>query len=301
MTKPIKDVGASVRQRLLNIAKLQKEDFQLVLSRYQIERFLYRLSCSAHKKRFAVKGAALFFLWVPDKVFHRSTRDLDLRGEGQFQPDQLKEIFTEICLQEVPDDGLLFEPTSVTETPIRINERDQGYRLKIQAKLSGSSSWLQIDVGLDHQVVPPVQSVNFPTLLDHPSAEVLAYRPEAVIAEKFHAMVDKDMANSRMKDFYDVRFLSRTFPFEGKVLSQAITSVFQTRGTPLTLTPAALTPEFALAKNVQWEAFLRKSRLPQEPFAPVIEEIANFLDPINRSLVNGAALSLEWKPAGPWS
>ena len=89
MTKPLRDVGASVRQRLLNIAKLQKEDFQLVIARYQIERFLYRLSCSEHKNRFAVKGAALFFLWVPDKIFHRSTRDLDLRGEGRFQPNQL--------------------------------------------------------------------------------------------------------------------------------------------------------------------------------------------------------------------
>ncbi len=254
-----------------------------------------------HRDKFAVKGAALFFLWVPDKIFHRSTRDLDLRGEGRFQPNQLKEIFTELCLQDVPDDGLTFEPTSVTEDPIRINERDHGYRLKIRSRLSGASSWLQIDVGLDHQVVPPVRSVNFPALLNDPEAEVLAYQPEAVIAEKFHAMVDKDLANSRMKDFYDVRFLSRNFSFEGDLLGQALSSVFSTRETQLTSTPIALTQEFTLAKNVQWEAFLRKSRLSQEPFKPVIEEIAKFLGPINQSLANGVSFSLTWRPGGPWS
>lgn len=302
MTKPIKDIGASVRQRLLNLARLQHEELQVVLVRYVIERFLYRLSRSEHSQRFTLKGAALFALWVPDKVFHRSTRDLDLRGEGQFRPQQLARIFAELCHLEVPDDGLTFDADSITEEPIRVDEDNQGFRLRIKAKLSGANIMLQVDVGLDLQVEPPAQLVSFPALLDHPAAEVIAYRAETVIAEKFHAMVDKDMANSRMKDFYDVRFLSKRFSFEEETLCRAIIATFRSRKSKLSAeTPIALTPDFAKAKAIQWEAFLRKSKLPKEPFAPVVVEVERFLGPIWSSLSRRARPCRKWEPDGSWS
>lgn len=303
MKERVKDISASVRARLLNLSRTHDEDFQMVLTRYLIERFLYRLSQSEHSERFIVKGAVLFSLWVPDKLFHRSTKDLDLLGHGKLQGQQLRDIVVDICQTEVADDGLDFDIQSVKVELIRIDDYHGGFRILAKARLAGAVLSLQVDVGMGDNVYPEPSTVSFPTLLEQPAAEVLAYRKETVIAEKFHAMVDKGLSNSRMKDFFDIRFLARNFSFEEETLGKALTSTFWPRKTKLPVEiPIALTPAFSEGtRPVQWEAFLRKSDLPTEPFAIVIEDIASFLWPICQHLHQGTPLSHRWPPGGPWT
>jgi len=297
-----KNISASVRARLLNLSRSHGEDFQMVLTRYLIERFLYRLSKSRHSDRFIVKGAVLFALWLPGELFHRSTKDLDLLGHGDFKEQQLRDIVIDICRTEVTDDGLDFDISSVKVDPIRIDDYHGGFRVIAKASLAGAALSLQVDVGLGDDVYPDPDPVSFPTLLEQPPAEVLVYRKETVISEKFHTLVDKGLSNSRMKDFFDIRFLARNFSFEAETLGKAIASTFERRRTSLpTEVPIALTTAFsAEARAVQWKAFLRKSDLPAEPLAPVIEEIANFLWPLCQQLHQEDPCSLRWLPGGPW-
>lgn len=122
---PLKNTGASVRDRLTRIAKERKEDVQLALTRYIIERFLYRLGQSAHRERFVLKGAMLFSLWAPTP--YRATGDLDLLGYGDAAPERIASAFRDICMIEVADDGVIFKPETLradhTSAEMRSRER----------------------------------------------------------------------------------------------------------------------------------------------------------------------------------
>ena len=183
----LKNVAASVRDRLKKIADKSGEDFNGLLIRYAIERLLFRLSKSKHKKRFVLKGAMLFALWK--ETPHRVTRDLDLLGFGESSTEELQKVFGEICSQAVPDDGVIFDPASVKAEPIRAQELYVGVRVDVQGKIGNARTPIQIDVGFgDATAVDPVD-VDFPTLLDMPAPKVRAYRMESALAEKYEAAV----------------------------------------------------------------------------------------------------------------
>jgi predicted nucleotidyltransferase component of viral defense system len=282
-SKPPRNIAASVRQRLTNLSRERNEEFQFVLTRYGLERLLYRLSISPYASQFILKGAALFQLWTGQP--HRSTRDLDLLGYGSPSPERLQTIFSEVCSLTVDDDdGLVFSPTTIQAEQIKEDAEYQGIRLRIECRLGNARLALQIDIGFGDAVTPEALSTIYPTLLEFPAPQLRAYPRETVVAEKFQAMVALGIANSRMKDFYDVWTLARQFEFDGTLLRSAIRATFERRQTAIpTIPPLALTAEFAndQSKASQWNAFLKKGKLVETPppFTEVVELLQKFLMP----------------------
>ena len=298
-----KDVAASVRQRLLNLSRKTGEDFQLVLTRYAVERLLYRLGESEHKKRFVLKGAMLFALWTGE--MHRPTRDVDLLGFGEDNADALAGVFRSLCEARVPDDGLVFAAETVTVEPIREDQEYGGERVTFDVRLGTARVTLQVDVGFGDAVTPKPEQVSFPTLLGMEAPNLRAYPKETVVAEKLEAMVKLGMANSRMKDFYDVLLLARTFRFEGAMLRDAIRATFSRRGTAIPTTPPeALTDGFSTdpVKQRQWRAFVTKSGLSKkaEELGSVVTELAGFLVPPMIAAATRAEFERVWGSGGPW-
>jgi predicted nucleotidyltransferase component of viral defense system len=211
MTKPAKDIGASVRARLLRLSKERKEDHQLLLVRYANERLLYRIAVSAYANQFVLKGAALFTLWTGRA--HRATRDLDLLGFGESTEAHVRQVFTEVLRLPVEDDAVVFDVASLTVGPIREDQEYGGVRVVLGARIGNAKLRLQIDVGFGDAITPQAETVEFPALLDFPAPRLRAYPRETVVAEKLDALVQLGMANSRMKDLFDMVVLSRMFDF----------------------------------------------------------------------------------------
>jgi predicted nucleotidyltransferase component of viral defense system len=299
----VKNLPASVKARLTNLAREQKEDFQELLSRYSRERLLYRLSVSEYQERFILKGALLFAYWTGAP--HRPTRDLDLLGYGDPDIAILEKVFRELCAVQVQPDGLVFQPDSVNGERIKDDEKYEGVRLHMTALLEKSRIPLQIDVGFGDRVVPGPEEIDFPTLLNFPAPHLRSYTRESMVAEKFEAMVKLGMLNTRMKDFFDVWTISREFAFDGPTLSKAINATFETRGTAVpNKPPLALSAEFYddRDKNAQWKAFLNKAKLNAEgkSLPEIAEALRKFLVPVSEAVARHDVLKQNWEFGGPW-
>jgi hypothetical protein len=304
MTPPRRgNLAASVRQRLLNLARERGENFDYLLTRYGLERLLYRLANSPHHDLFILKGAMLFLLWGMDD--HRPTRDADLLGFGENDSANLVSIFRDICRTEVDDDGLTFDPASVQAEAIREEMEYGGIRVTLRAVLERARISLQIDVGFGDAVTPGAEEVDYPTLLALPAPHLRIYPKETVIAEKFQAMVSLDMANSRMKDFYDIWIMARTFDFDGALLKTAIERTFERRRTPVPAeAPVALTARFFSdpAKEAQWRGFLLRNGLSalEIPLEAVAGMIGRFVMPLCEAVRQGSEFNLRWPAGGTW-
>lgn len=297
------NLSASVHQRLLNLSRKTKQDFNLLLNRYTIERLLYRMTKSLHADRFVLKGAMMFAAWTGR--IHRPTRDLDLLGYGENSSEVVARLFRDICMAGVEPDGLTFDPRSIRVTEIREDQEYQGQRVELTAMLGDARIDLQVDVGFGDAVTPRPDQIVFPALLDLPAPLVRAYPKETVIAEKLQAMVLLGMPNSRMKDFYDLWIMSRQFSFDGKRLAQAIVATFRARKTAIpTAPPVALTAAFANEgdKATQWRAFLKRSGLESggADLPGVIDDLNRFLMPPLVAASNQESLDMVWPPGGPW-
>jgi Nucleotidyl transferase AbiEii toxin, Type IV TA system len=298
-----RNVGASVRDRLTQRARVNADNVQLVLTRYAIERLLYRLSVSPHRDRFVLKGALLFSLWAPTP--YRATGDLDLLGYGDADAGAIVAAFREICTVDAPDDGVIFMPDTVQAEVARAEDEYSGLRVSLEATIAGARLPIQVDIGFGDVVTPAAREVDYPSLLDMPAPRLRAYPPETVVAEKVQALVALGMLNSRMKDFFDLWAISQTFPFEGPVLSGALRATFARRATSLPAeTPIALTQAFAedAAKQAQWSAFLRRTAiaLAPEPLPQLLRSVAAFVTPPLLTLGTEAPFELVWHPGGPW-
>ncbi len=304
MAEPGRNLAQSVHHRLLNRAREQGEDFNLVLIRYALERFLYRLGRSRHKDRFILKGAMLFAAWTDQP--HRPTRDLDLLGIGDSSDAALRQVFSEIVRTPVEPDGLEFDEGSISISEIREAQNYPGKRIGVRVRLGNARLDLQIDVGFGDAVTPEPAEIDFPTLLDSSAPRIRAYPCETVIAEKFQALVAFGMVISRMKDFYDIWTLSKQFPFDGASLSEAIRATFERRGTAIPEgVPTALTDEFAAdrTKQTQWTGFLRRSVLSEKSpsLSGVVYDLREFLLEPLHAAARGEPLAKTWKPGGPWA
>lgn len=279
MAKEIKNIGASVRARLLNLSKAHGQSFDLVLTRFALERLLFRLSQSPHAERFVLKGAMLMMSWFDDP--HRGTRDLDLLGFGDPNEAAMLATFRDILAQDA-EDGVVFDPDTLRVDRIREEFDYGGLRLRAIASVGGARINLTIDIGFGDTLEPGAEVVDYPVMLDLPAPRLRAYARETVIAEKFQAMVALGRANSRMKDFYDIWILSRSFRFDDDRLAQAIAATFARRETTVpTELPDALTPAFAAdeQKQKQWRAFVEDVAVDPGPLAPVLRELIDFLMP----------------------
>ncbi|ODU09008.1 MAG: hypothetical protein ABS84_09860 [Rubrivivax sp. SCN 71-131] len=279
------NLAASVRARLLNVAKAQASDFNQVLVRFALERILYRLTQSKHADRFLLKGALLFTLWYD--MPHRATRDADLLGFGASDLESVAQAFREIAAVAV-DDGIVFDPASVTVEEIRKEAGYGGVRVVIAGELAKARCKTQIDVGFGDAVTPgPVDSV-YPVLLDDlPAPRLRAYPTYTVIAEKLHAIALLGMTNSRVKDYFDLSVLLEREILDADLLAQAIKATFERRGmtVPAEL-PVGLTDEFAhdASRQVLWQSFVKKNELDPEPLAAIVGRLRLALEPaLNRA------------------
>lgn len=303
---PPKDLPASIRGRLRNQARARGEDMLYVLSRYALERLLYRLGHSPYADQFVVKGALLFALWRDHP--HRPTRDLDLLGFGSEDADHIRQVFADLCALPLPaedPDGLAFQQETVQVTPIRETQAYGGLRVALWCLLGETRIRVQVDIGFGDVVTPAAAYADFPSLIGLPPPHVRVYPPETVVAEKFEALVRLGAINSRVKDFYDLWALARERAFAGAILAAAIRATFTRRGSPLpTSTPLALTDAFTTdpAKLQLWQAFVGRIKL--EPAALSLTEtvrlLRNFLLPPAQSIIAGAPFDQQWIPDGPW-
>jgi len=278
-------LAASVHARLLARAKQRGDDFNLILTRYAVERFLYRLSISPARERYWLKGAMLFDLWFG--VPHRPTRDADFLGLGPADSETLRDTLCEICVI-ASDDGMTFDANSLVIEEIREDASYGGLRARLVGRLGNARCPIQLDIGFGDAVTLAAEEVLYPTLLDNMSAPRLRVYPRATfVAEKLEAIVSLGMANSRMKDYFDLRALAREGVLDARSLAEAIAATFARRGTALRdELPIGLTDEFArdAAKRAQWRAFLGKSRLEAPALDTVVREVRDFVaEPLRRA------------------
>jgi predicted nucleotidyltransferase component of viral defense system len=296
-----KSVAASVRARLLNRAREAQQDFNLVLTRFCLERLLYRISVSNHAEHFVLKGALLFDLWFD--IPHRPTRDADFLGFGSAELPHLEGIFREICAIEAHD-GVTFQASTVLAAEIRKEANYAGVRVTLLGLIDGARCQIQIDIGFGDAVTPGPEAADYPVMLAEFAAPKLRVYPRhTVVAEKFEALSKLGIANSRMKDYFDLWVLAQHTDFDGDVLRQAVQATFDRRQTALTgRPPFGLTDAFAqdAQKQIQWQAFLNKNRLEARALADVIAALANFMLPVIESASTGAALAAHWPAGGPW-
>ncbi len=294
----------SIQARLLNYSRAHQVNHNHTLTRYGIERLMYRLSRSPHADRFVLKGAMLFVLWLED--LHRPTQDLDLLGFGDLSSPSLRSIFEDVCEAPVEDDGLEFSKDGIEIEEIREAEVYQGLRVKIPGRLADIRLNVSVDVGFGDAVVPDPERAPYPVLLDLPRPEMKTYPKETVVAEKVDAMIVLGLRNSRMKDYYDLWILAQRFPFDASLLAKAIDATLKRRGRQLpSQNLPGLQDEFAHnpAKQTQWKAFLRRT-LPEQAeldLSEVVPALREFLAPLLESIVLGKMPRLHWTPGSGWS
>ena len=299
------NIADSIKARLLNEARGGGTEFELFLVRYACERFLYRLGESAVRNRCILKGATLLALWMKEP--YRATRDIDLLAFGESDEETIRTMITTVCSVPCEEDGITFDLATLRVSPIRDNQRYQGQRANLRARLGTARIAVQVDFGFGNAVTPVVDEERLPTLIGGvPAPVVRTYPRVATISEKFETMVQLGTRNSRMKDFYDVWALSETFAFDGADLREAVERCFERRGTGWNqAVPDALTPAFYSEAGLQgrWQSYGQDGQLlspPPSAFDDIGDRIQSFLGPVRDSILSGEPFAMYWPVGGPW-
>ena len=294
--------AGDVRRDLRRRAEALGLDFQQALQYYAIERFLFRLSQTALADKLIVKGAIMLRVW--GGAITRPTRDIDFLGRIGNSAEVIRAAIKE-CLAVDPEDGLAFEKTVAAEQ-IAIDSRYPGVRIKVRGNLDGARFVLRLDIGIDDAAVPEPGWVDYPTLLEGPAPRILAYHPATAVAEKFEAIVSLGMANSRLKDFYDLWSMATALDFDGAELRDALAATFARRGTALpTAIPAALTNDFTQQDAVtkMWNAFTKKLGTSQTA-TPNLAEVAGmiiiFIMPVAAATAADQPFTQNWTRNTGW-
>jgi predicted nucleotidyltransferase component of viral defense system len=300
--RPVPNTAASVRQRLLNLARANGRSFNEVVQHYALERWLYRLSCSEHAARFVLKGALLLRAWAVPAA--RPTRDIDLLARTGNDLDAVRRVVGDICQTAVEPDGMEFDPGTVVTERISEDADYEGVRATFQGLLGTVRCAMQTDMGFSDVVTPGPVEVDYPTILDLPAPHLRAYNRETAIAEKLEAMVKLGELNSRMKDFFDIWALCTTTSFNGRALVEAVAATFRRRGTAMDTAAVCFTDGYARqdSKAAQWRAFVRRSELRDAPqsFPAVWQSAMAFLRPVADAVERGGPLAAAWPAGGPW-
>jgi predicted nucleotidyltransferase component of viral defense system len=280
------NTAASIRQKLLNQARERQVDFQQLLTRYGLERLLYRLSQSEEQKRFILKGAMLFELWF--NLPHRPTRDLDFLTFGNPDGAEIVERFKQfLSLTLNLDDGIEFDISSIKATEIRKDAGYPGIRITLKARLDNALIPIQCDLGFGDAVTPGPLSSAFPTLLPMPAPQLLVYPQATVVAEKLEAMVKLDELNSRVKDYFDIWVLLRQPELLDSDVINAIAATFERRKTAIPrVLPSGLSAQFAQTRSLQWQQFIRRNRLQAPEFSEVVTELERRCWPLFQKAAN---------------
>lgn len=294
----VKNLAASIRQKLLNKARAEEKPFNELLQYFAIERFLYRLSISRYVDKFILKGALLFRVWSEQDS--RATRDIDFLAFTDNSATGLTAIVKEIA-ELKSDDGLLFDLSSIQSQRIKEDANYEGVCVLFDATLDGAKARLQLDIAFGDTVHPKPSKSVYPTLIDLPAPVLNLYPPETVFAEKLEAMLHLGVINSRMKDFYDIWRLRQQL-FVGEVLLQAVTKTIDNRKTKV-VSFAVLEKELNESndKQKQWSAFLEKSKLSGPAgFDDLLEQIGIIISPVLDAVIAKSEFDAKWDAGGPW-
>ncbi|QQR89557.1 MAG: nucleotidyl transferase AbiEii/AbiGii toxin family protein [Myxococcales bacterium] len=301
--KNVKNMAASVHAKLLNEARAKGRPFQELLQFYGLERFLYRLAKSKYGDTFVLKGALLLHVW--NAPITRPTRDIDLLGFASNSLDAVRDVFKGICDTDVEPDGLQFPSEEVRAGRIKEDARYEGVRVTFAGFLSRSRIPVQVDIGFSDVITPKPSFNAYPTLLQMSAPTLKMYPKETVVAEKFEAMVQLGEINSRMKDFFDLWLLARTFNFDGSLLSDAVRKTFAHRGTKIDLDPVGLSSEFVNNEDTKkkWAAFVKRIQVNDAPssLSEATPMLRAFLVPIAKDIHSGTKSLKIWKAGGSWT
>ena len=294
------DIATSVRDRLHTQARQSGRPFNEVLQYYGIERLLFRLSQSEYGHEFVLKGALAFFGWGVE--LRRPTRDINLRGYGRNSVAYVERVFRDVCGLQVEEDGVGFDPRSVMAERIVADGAYVGVRVHIEGRLGKALLHMLLEIGYSDALATAPEWFDYPTLLDMAAPRLRVYPLESFVAEKFETMVALGLANSRLKDFYDVYVVSELLGVDGERMARAIATTFRTRRTPLPEdVPEGLSVEFAKEKRGQWWHFVQPlgdDAMPIE-LEQVLARLRAFLLPPALAARSQAAFGYHWQD-GDW-
>ena len=274
-----KNLAASVKQRLLNMARGQNRAFDILLVRFALERLLFRLSQSAYRDNYILKGGMLVTQWLEHN--NRETRDMDFLGFGEADAEAIKAIFAEI-MTIASDDGLEFDTEALVASAIREEMEYGGIRLRTTAYLERTRIPVTLDIGFGDALAGSSDRIDYPSLLDMDRPSIRAYPPAAVIAEKFQAVVALGLANGRMKDFYDLWAIPKAMQIDEAELDAAIAATFNRRATRVPSDrPVGLSETMAQDVDAgrRWRAYIDSLELPALDFSEVLDDIWALLAP----------------------
>ena len=292
-----RNVAASVKQRVLNLAKTRHRPFQELLQYYGMERFLYRLSQSVHREKYILKGALTLRAW--NGSLARPTMDIDMLAITSNLEENIQQHINDIMHTEVISDGIVFHSESMCPQRITEGVSYHGLRVRFVGHIERTKIPMQLDIGFGDSIYPMVESNTLPTLLDYPHPNVLCYSKESVIAEKFQVMIQLGLFNSRMKDFYDIWTLSRSFSFQGSTLQEAIRRTFVQRNTDIKPPIMAFSEVFIKDNQTMWSAFRKRMQqfdIPED-FQTINRGVQAFLMPIH----NEVTATMCWSPDTGWT
>lgn len=278
----MKDIGKSVKNRLNNIAKNTNRQHADLLQYYAMERFLYRLSVSQHRDKFLLKGALL--LQSVDHNLARATKDIDFIATFLAKENQIISMLVDCIKLPVQDDGISFDPNSISISEIQLDARYCGFRVAIKGNIDTAHITVQLDIGFGTSVIPGPIEILYPKLLDFDAPQLLGSSLECAIADKFEAMVSKGDANTRLKDFYDIFIITKSRSFIFDDVCRAISETFKYYETEVPSSPPiCISEDFYQRKQTQtnWNNFLKRSRLaPDLELSTAIEQIVAFTMPV---------------------
>lgn len=289
----IKNVEASVLTRLKNQSKEEGIPFQMVLQLFAQEEFLRKLSLSEYDNNLILKGG--MFIYTLTEFDSRPTRDIDfLIRNLQGNPDNIEQIMREICNVSTGNDFITLEVLG-TEN-ISLDKKYPGVKITFMGRIGKVRIPFLIDIGIDDVIVPnPIKRSIVTRLPDFTSPEVYTYSSESTIAEKFDAILQRMAGTSRMKDFYDIYYLSGIFDFEGKILIEAVKSTLAHRNRKLS---ADAFEEIADLKNNNALNTLWKTFAPAKEtgllFDDVLDRLVIFLEPIYQNIMRKTDFEKRW-------
>jgi predicted nucleotidyltransferase component of viral defense system len=301
--RAIKNIQASIRARLQNIARETNRPFAEVLQYYAMERFLYRFSKSQYAGNFILKGALMFTVWnIPQR---RTTLDIDFLARLDNKTITIEKVVKDLCKVKVMANGLVFDPGAVRGQRIKEDADYEGVRVKFVGFLERSRVPMQIDVGFGDVIYPRPKMIDYPVILDLPKPRLKGYPLETVVSEKFENIVKLGLLNSRMKDFYDMWLMIHQFNFNGSSLAEALKRTFEHRKTDLPKEKPLFADEIYDEKSdrqILWKAFLRKGDIQHAPekLFTTAKEIEKFLIKPLDAINKGIEFKGEWTVSGSW-
>lgn len=288
------DKGASVIAKLKTKAKQTGNSLQMHLQLFCQEEFLRRLALSKYADNLILKGG--LFIYTLTNFESRATVDVDfLLRQLPNSVEEMEKIITEILAVDTGNDFIEF--TAGAFESISPQRKYTGVSCQIIGKIKNTKTPFSIDFGVGDVIIPKAEKRKIPVQLeDFTQPEISTYSLESTIAEKFDAILQRLEITSRMKDFYDIYYLSKMFDFDGRKLQEAIAETLQNRGTSYNKDSLQQIAKFVddTEMNAKWKRALKDIKRPDLTFDEVVGSIVNFLNPIWQAIITEDEFFWKW-------